>query len=476
MRKRDIIIAIFVGLLAVIGIIFVLLKFSGIPAPFPALKNTAVQTENTEEATGSVLKVKKPVVVESTTVSKLLTAKDGGKLMLTDPKGTEVTFYVPPESLEKDTEFKLSALSEVPIVDYTSSLGNGVLIEPKEVKFKIPASITFNFSPTKKEEGQNTVPSEVLPQNVTGVLGIETSITPTPTIVNNNRGIIIVADKAEDSKVEPTANSQDGKQSSAPVNQTGAYVPDEITPEKAAKWMDHILRSMNAGCNSAKLDALFTAYEKAQSVDDSKFARVNIKQCLKDRLNDMEGKCKNNKMLLRRRDINILIILLESQKMQDEKLRAIKLKAECTAEYQIKGENSTSINSGVISYRIDAKVCGYLDDFWDGKERGDITVPGTPAHHWIDDIVSFVLPPSGGSFFAKAGGGTYSAVTLGGIYSFSENYALATGYYNGFDKVILYGWNQVQTPVTIQMTNPSCVETVPIPEFDSNSDYNPYKK
>jgi len=30
--------------------------------------------------------------------------------------------------------------------------------------------------------------------------------------------------------------------------------------------------------------------------------------------------------------------------------------------------------------------------------------------------------------------------------------------------------------VTIQMTNPSCVETVPIPEFDSNSDYNPYKK
>lgn len=394
MRKRDVIIAIFVGLLAVIGIIFVLSKFSGIPAPFPALKNTINQTETTEEATGSVLKVKKPVIVEGTTVSKLLTVKDGGKLMLTDPKGTEVTFYVPPESLEKDTEFKLSALSEVPIVDYTSSLGNGVLIEPKEVKFKIPASITFNFSPTKKEEGQNVVPSNVL--------GIETSITPTPTIVNSNRGIIIIADKAEDSKVEPTTNSQDGKQSSAPVNQTGAFVPDEITPEKAAKWMDHILRSMNAGCNAAKLDALFTAYEKAQSVDDSKFARVNIKKCLEDRLNDMEGKCKNNKMLLRRRDINILIILLESQKMQDEKLQAIKLKAECTAEYQIKGESSAEINSGVMSYKIDAKVCGYLDDFWDAKEAGDITVPGTPAHHWVEDIVSFVLPLPGAHFLSKA--------------------------------------------------------------------------
>ncbi len=99
--------------------------------------------------------VKAPKVVLSRQTSKLITAKLGGSLSVTDAAGVVATLVIPPGALGKDTTITIAPLQEVPIEKITGALGNGVVINPEGLQFLKSAQITFDYKPAKLANRNN---------------------------------------------------------------------------------------------------------------------------------------------------------------------------------------------------------------------------------------------------------------------------------------------------------------------------------
>ena len=258
-----------------------------------------------------VYRVLTPKPIESQAVSKLITVKDGGKLKLNGDKGEEITLFVPPNALDKDTTLKMSPLSEVPIENYTSSKGNGVLIEPISTKFKIPASITFDFKPEKQAD-----PFAQMSGTSGNVQGVQTEATPSPTpnippggpFFTGSDGIIHTDPDNGSSSISPTSSSDDGSKVSAPVDKGGTETPDEIDEGEANKFGDQAAGNLASNCSPQNTQMFFDALRYSRSEFDASsygFAMAGIKQCLDEKYK--EALIKNKAFMAEKEDVEIYV-------------------------------------------------------------------------------------------------------------------------------------------------------------------------
>jgi len=82
-------------------------------------------------------------VEETPTVTKSISASEGGSVSLTDSHGNRVVLTIPRNGLYQDTDITMTALEEPPVSPYASYLMNGVDIQPEGLFLKEPAQLSF---------------------------------------------------------------------------------------------------------------------------------------------------------------------------------------------------------------------------------------------------------------------------------------------------------------------------------------------
>jgi len=132
---------IFLSLLASIVFLFTL-GIIPLPSFFKGFKGKAKTGEKLVKE--QVFKVKKPQPIENLRASKLIKADEGGRLVVVNPQGTEISLFIPPGALDRDQEVSLVPLAEPPAEDFDDGLGNGVLVEPEDLDFDDPVVLVFD--------------------------------------------------------------------------------------------------------------------------------------------------------------------------------------------------------------------------------------------------------------------------------------------------------------------------------------------
>lgn len=440
-----------IALVVIAGIGVVLFATGRFSLPTPA--NLKQMVEKSSSSRSSVFTALMPNPIKDKAVSAKISAKDGGELKLTDAKGIETTLVIPPTSLKNDTTITLSPLSQVPIEGYTSSLSNGVLIEPAGVKFSPPAVLVFNFKPGNNSpslfgagSSANTAPSTNLPASSNDeqkqveeqkdyikklwqsgqMLGVsDNRLTPTIDTTGLQRvptsaGIVYTNTNNGSVGLAPSQVSSDGTYVSTPVAESGAYTPDDISSEKAKDHAENSATSVSIACTMTNLAALNKALSGNASTGETLAYRGTLRECLDEKIAELEYRCKNDPMKVRHLEFSILQALAQKffgNTDRDDKLR--KIMVSCTREYKIGGYGS----NGPSTLTIQAKVCGFIDDTWNGSDKFHIQVG--PGFLDYSGSSSFTPPAFGGGFQVTGQGNT---VATGLSYAYSG--AVANAYFD----------------------------------------------
>lgn len=383
----------------------------------------------------TILKTKQPKPDTQLAVTNTINAVKGGKISLYDSKGVEIKLSIPAGSLEKDTSITLSPLQEVPIENYTSKLGNGVLIEPEGLKFSKNATLIFDFKPGKigqPSETLNTLPKKA------GIVHVDS----VKDRVNNTHAF----------------RSKYGSRLLASIDSLSSFIPDDLSGSNGGAVAEsELLAAADLGvCSQQFLNAATKIIEDAQAVGDNETANGVygvLEDCGKRAVDDLENKCKENPMQLRRRDFVNVMEMVQAIGPISEALRAEKLMMDCRREYNMVGSKSIGIDQGVSTYSIDAKLCGYLDEQWEGTEIADYLLAGY-AHQRYTGAINFTLPRGGGDFDMSTTGEllAQSKFTADMTFPFSGQGQLA--FYDGQKKITVfyegYGVFGVDAPITVK--------------------------
>ena len=451
---------------------------------------------SSDKKSSSYYKAKTPKPITGLTVSKTIAAKDGGEVKLTDPAGVEVSLVVFPNSLEQDTAIKISPLEEVPIQNYGPVINSGVLIEPANMRFLTPAVLTFNFKPEKDTVGS----MGALGESISGAMNSGTSslksspvtpksarqkkesapplpplaplpggtpelpplapLTPPSGSAGNNSGFggIIHSDgDSGETGAVPGSTPPDGSSATGPIDGGGSYSPDNIDSDEAGNFMG---QGGVGSCDQGQLGLLLNAMSFDQQNEitgnEARYRQL-LKDCADEAIADLEKKCRENKIALRRKNFLLLISLLETWVKDNDKAEKVrKLLSECTAKYELDYEEALARNGGYMDNKIKGSVCGYIDDEWTGSDAFDITVPGTPAHEWWTGTFSMMLPPNGGSTRTTENGVMHAqlpssvmTIPLNGIHA-------STVSFDGQKTIMVYGLGSALVPATIKMVSAPC--------------------
>lgn len=425
-----------------------------------------------------------PETLKDLSVSKTISTKDGGEIKLTDPQGVETTLFFFPESLEMDTEITMTPLKKFPLENYDTTLTPGVLIEPKSLKFKQPAFLTFSF----KEE---TVPPAKDKNKLQSLLTINTAqakeedkeneegysnppafpdsgnpashrdlfeIAPIgPAAIrstNPGHGSIITSnDENGTSGVVPSTPQAGGSSVTGPISGGGSYAPDNLDGEEAKglaggsteKDKDGGAPVPIAKCDQdmANIYAMAMAQDKANGIpEDANKAALN--KCADEILDGLVQKCKTNKMDLRRKDFLLLQSLFSTVGDNDKRDATKKLMEGCTGRYSATGGQVFRAGGGSAHSQVSAETCGFIDDVWKGTYYFGTTIETANTE------ITFTLPERGGALYQKHEGG-YSGYFSGGIST-----TAITGYFNGRDSFSQYGPRMTLFPVTINLVSSPC--------------------
>lgn len=424
----------------VIGGLFFFLKNK-----MPTSNNKKV-AELTEKIPGLViLKTKMPIPDNQLAVTKTI-GTTGGEISLKDSKGVLVNLTIPAGSLSQDTAITLSPLTEVPIENYTSKLGNGVLIEPEGLKFSKNATLTFDFKPSKTSSGftgQSKAALNSLPKTA---------------------GIIHIDSLKNQISSAHALMSKYGSKLSASISSLSSFVPDDLSGSNGDGIAGSELPTAAGSegvCSQQFLNAAVKIIEDAQATGDTETANGVygvLQDCGKKMVDNLENKCKENPMQLRRRDFANVIEIVQGIGPEEQSARVQKLMMDCRREYSISSSQIEVVQQGTSVYEIDAKLCGYLDEQWVGTEVADYVL--SISHQRYSGKIAFTLPQGGGDFDMTTSGKLVANSLLGDmVFPYSgqgqkasyDNQKNITVHYQG------YGKFDVEAPITVK--NNGCVTT-----------------
>lgn len=390
----------------------------------------------------AVLKTRQPKPDSQLAISSTISAAKGGEISLSDSKGVLVKLSIPAGSLSQDTDITLSPLQEVPIENYTSKLGNGILIEPEGLKFSQNASLTFDFKPGKAGQPSETLNS--LPKKA-GIVHVDSL----KDRINNTYAI----------------RSKYGSKLFASIGSASSFVPDDLSGSNGEAVAESELPAAAADlgvCSQQFLNAATKIIEYAQAVGDNETANgvyEVLQDCGKKMVDDLENKCKENPMQLRRRDFVNVMEIVQAIGPLEEAQRAEKLMMDCRREYSITSSKSAIIQQGTSTYSIDAEVCGYLDEQWEGQEIADYSILG--AHQRYTGAITFTLPRDGGEFDMTTAGELLAQSRFTADMTFPFSGQGQSAFYDNQKKIIVhyvgYGIFDVDAPITVK--DNKCITT-----------------
>ncbi|MCL5435720.1 MAG: hypothetical protein M1275_01405 [Patescibacteria group bacterium] len=471
-----------------------------------------------------IYKTVAPKPIAELAVTKNISASKGGELKLTDDKGVETTLFVFPGSLASDTTITMSPLQEVPIQGYVSTLGNGVLIEPETLKFKDPAILTFEFSPGEKNSPK---PFGVLPgftgtdQKVAAAARITEGEVLGLRIVKYAKlktlkylksfpewmmqpGVIISANsKTGQTGIAPSGRTESGSAISGSVSSGGSYSPDEPDAKKAEDFgkqsSDGTADTSNkngtddnspdngeggdksgkddstankcsadtAQCDFDTIKELLELMQMQQALGGEEdvwgTTATGIKSCVSRMVDDIKCKCDSGKQIeVRRADF---IEILQFTERFDEALtqKTLQTMKQCATEYKVKAEASAMMNGGKVTDKFNAKVCGFVDDQWQGKQYSSIEVD--VAQQYFDPAIKFYLPGRGGEFEGLTKGTVKAKVLIGmtenhepifGEQDFGSADTGVAGQFDGKDTVMFQGTTGDSVEGKITTDNKTC--------------------
>lgn len=388
----------------------------------------------------TVLKTKAPKSMHSWAVTEKISAAQGGELSLLDPQGVLVKLVIPAGSLSQDTEITLSPLNEVPIENYTSKFGNGVLIEPEGLKFSKNAVLTFDFKPAEASGGFTAgQPKPINSLSKTaGVIHVDSL----KGRVNNARASL----------------SQYGSKLSVSLSSLSSFVPDDLSGDNGQAVAESELPADAADlgiCSQQFLNAALKIIQYAQFTGDKGVAEGVtgvIEECGKRAVDEMEARCNENPMQVRRRDIVNVMQLVQQIGPTDQAIRADKLMTDCRREYSISASQTAIIEQGTSIYSIDAKLCGYIDEEWQGNEVADYTLLVT--HQRYAGAIKFTLPWDAAEFDMKTSGELVAQSPFLADITVPYTGQGQLAYYGGQRKIIVHyqGWGnfEVEAPITVK--------------------------
>jgi len=394
----------------------------------------------------SVLKTKTPITLHLWAITEKISAAEGGEVSVTDPKGTLIKLTVPAGALSQDTEITLTPLDEVPIENYTSVLGNGVLIAPEGLKFSKNAILTFDFKPYEAEGGFSTGQAAVL------------------NTLPKTAGVIHI-DSIKGKINNTDANlSEYGSKLFVNVSSLSSFVPDDL----GGKNGDSIAESELPGaadlgvCSQQFLRRATRMIEYDQAVGNGETAKGIfgiLQNCGKSAVDDLEKRCKENPMQVRRKDFLNILEVLQAIGPESEVTRLNQLMIDCRREYTISASKTEIVQQGTSIYSIDAKLCGYLDEKWKGNEVADYTL--LYSHQRFEGAVTFTLPQNGGKFDMTTSGQLVAQTPLTedliipysgqGMSAFYDDQKKITVHYHA------YGIFDVEAPIIV--ANTKCEST-----------------
>lgn len=397
----------------------------------------------------AVLKTKEPKPDYQLSVTRTISAVQGGEIGLTDSKGVSVKLLIPAGGLSQDTDITLSPLEEVPIENYTSKLGNGVLVEPEGLKFSKNATLIFDFKPN---ENGNLAAGQ--PLNIPDTLPKEAGVVHVDSLQNrvNNTNAV---------------RSIYGSKLLASISSLSSFVPDDLSGSNGEAVAESELPTEAADlgvCSQQLINTALKLGSYAEFFGDEKTASGILDvlmDCSKRAVDNLETKCQENPMQVRRQDIMNVMDMTQRIGPVEEASRAEQLMNDCKREYTMSGSKTVDVDQGTSTYSIKAKLCGFLDEKWEGTETADYTLIG--AHDHYVGAVTFTLPQggNGGDFYMTTDGqGVASSPFTGDIaVPFSGQGNLA--FYDGQKSIIVnyQGFGNFNVDAPIVMGDNKCDTT-----------------
>lgn len=213
-------------------------------------------------------------------------------------------------------------------------------------------------------------------------------------------------------------------------------------------------------CSGKPLKEILGALAKEQGIGNHVKAESllqSIQNCVQNEVQSLEQECKDKPMRLRRKRFLRAIELAQGFGFETIYARAVELMKSCKREYSLNGEKTESVEKGISIYTLNAKVCGYMDDEWEGQEVADYTL--LQAHQVYTGRVKFSFQGKGKKeceFQMTTEGKTVANAPIGPS-TFPYKGLSQRGEFDGEKNMIVhyegYGRFDVQAPISMTATH-----------------------
>lgn len=507
------IIAAVVAVLIIIGIIGIsILSFwfpptalFGFLSQFKAMKSIMDSSGSSQKGT---LKGKNltSLIDPSKTVTKRISAKNGGRITVQTANGLYFTVNIGPGSLEEDTDIFLTPIDESPIENYPDPFDPGVVIGPPGTNLGNGSTVTVSEDPPAPEPGNPGAdpgtPPDAPPgtsgdipsfEDLSGLLGGNTMTTTPPgtspgqgggTTGNTgasrssrgaggspsraegsssripNTSVIIFTGYGGGVSTVPIEYSDDDDSITGPIDETGGTSADDPDEEESEDLADNAAANSGGACSPEFMQTMANASQAGGA--GSSAAQAAIRDCLNTEwLNNL---CVNDPVKLRRTHFEQRLAI--ARRFDAEAASVIEsLMNQCQARYHFYGGEYHPMSNGDVNMftSLDATVCGYLDDEWTGTQvyRLETNAYGTGQN--VQATPRFRLPPNAGPFsgHSSASGGTTVVGRGVNMPPFELSF---TGYFDGNATIAnLELYPGTFTGIPIDLREKPCVPLAPLP-------------
>jgi len=362
-----------------------------------------------KQGNASKIVTKTPVTSAISKTKKIIKTNEE-KITIVDGNGIKITLHVPPDSLEKDTELTLTALSEPPIGGLgPEAVIPGVMISPANLAFRLPATLVFDFHPSNDQINIPKINLPTLPENDPNQPFNLPEINPDEQEVLSSEeqqrrqrapqrqfgqttGVIYTNGSSNQpgSAVfvpSSTADSNNGTIQTQ-VDNSGTYSPiPQVEQEEAKAIIERVLADPNA---TAQQIIQAAGLAQAWGFDDlEQKALAKLKETMKSKVKEMADNCASPEGTpMSKTQILTIQTLVQALGFTAEDLNLAGLLETCKKKYTM--EFSYHDWGRTDTYK--AKVCGFIDDQWTMEVGLTWDCGGSGSVNPF----SFSLPPSGG--------------------------------------------------------------------------------
>lgn len=287
-------------------------------------------------------------------------------------------------------------------------------------------------------------------------------ITPTPVPSQFDPGTVIIVVRGGGNIHLPPAKKESDGSESVPVDESGTVSPNSPDHNNA------VALANQAGAQGCTDDFMTAAAQLVKKGDNLSGINLGIlERCKNERLNQLEDTCKTDRMLLRRKEFQNLITIMDAIHDKESVKKATDLMNTCTSmmKFEVHQSELAPDNDATFYMDFTANVCGYIDDPWTGDYKG-----GSQGDNWFayTGKGEFSIPGQGGQWVGTFPMVFTSEAGLSMTFPFSE----ATGTFDGRREIkmksTIHSNIMLDTPIILENLS-TCIPAAPLPAPPGNS-------